>query len=262
VKYIQSSYNGSHDELIIAPIGDIHIGSPHFDRKSLQKHLDWIREHKENTRIILMGDILETALKDSIGAGWAEQEQTLMEHLYIAKNYFYEFRDIIDGIIEGNHELRVYQRSGLLLMKILAEMLNIPDRYMKYQGIIKYAWNRRAYNVSVWHGTGGGRKTGSSVNRAESQTDTVLCDVYLIGHTHRQHVHNRVMYVPDARNNKLTMMVQYFVNTGHALDHEGSYAEAAGLPPGKKGFPLIYLGGKSIKDGNITIRSKDIRVVI
>jgi predicted phosphodiesterase len=258
MKYIPSSYNGNHDEIILCPIGDIHIGSPHFDKKSLQKHLEWIKS-KENARIILMGDILETALKDSVGAGWAEQEDIIMNHLYAAKGLFYEFRDIIDGVIEGNHELRVYQRAGILLNKLLAEMLGIPDKYMMYQGIIKYAWNHRAYNVSVWHGSGGGRKSGSSVNKLESQTDTVLCDVYLMGHTHKQHAHNRIMYIPDARNNKINEQVQYFVNTGHSLAYEGSYAEAAGLPPGKKGFPKVYLGGQYTRNKSVI---KDIRVEI
>jgi predicted phosphodiesterase len=258
MKYIQSDYNGNHDELILAPIGDIHIGSPHFDAKVLEKHLDWIREHRENTRIILMGDLLETALKDSVGAGWAEQQETIMQHLYKAKTLFYEFRDIIDGIIEGNHELRVYQRTGLLLMGLFAQMMDLEDKYLQYQGVIKYQLNGRAYNVAVWHGAGNGRMTGSSVNRLEKQTETVFADLYLMGHTHKQHVHCKDVWVPDPRSLTLKPMTQWFVNTGHSLNYDGSYAEQYGLPPSTKGFPLIYLNGK--RDDNI--RTKKIRVVV
>lgn len=258
MKYVQSSYNGTHEEIVICPIGDIHIGSPHFDKKALMKHLEWIR-NQENARIILMGDILETALKDSVGAGWAEQEDIIMNHLYNAKGFFYEFRDIIDGVIPGNHEERLYQRAGVKLMQILCEMLQINEKYLGYQGVIKYSWNRRSYNVSVFHGAGGGRKTGSSVNRLESQTETVLADVYLMGHTHKQHVHNKIMYIPDPRSNKIYEHVQYFVNTGHSLSYEGSYAEAAGLPPGRKGFPKVYLGGRYTSNKSVI---KEIRVEI
>jgi UDP-2,3-diacylglucosamine pyrophosphatase LpxH len=258
VKYIQSSYNGNHDELCLAPIGDIHIGSPHFDAKLLERHLNWIREHRENTRIILMGDLLETATKDSVGAGWAEQEERLNEHLYKAKNLFYEFRDIIDGIIEGNHELRVYQRTGLLLMKMFAQLMDLEDKYLQYQGVIKYSLNGRAYNVSVFHGAGGGRKTGSSVNRLEAQTETVFADLYLMGHTHKQHVHAKDVWIPDPHSMRVKPMTQWFVNTGHSLNYETSYAEQYGLPPSTKGFPLIYLNGK--RDGDI--RTKKIRVVV
>jgi predicted phosphodiesterase len=258
VKYIQSNYSGNHDELCLAPIGDIHIGSPHFDAKLLERHLNWIREHRENTRIILMGDLLETATKDSVGAGWAEQKETLNQCLFKAKNIFWEFRDIIDGIIEGNHELRVYKSSGWLIMENFAELMGLKDKYLQYQGVIKYSLNGRAYNVAVWHGAGGGRKTGSSVNRLEAQTETVFADIYLMGHTHKQHVHTKELWVPDPHSMMMKPMTQWFVNTGHSLNYEGSYAEQYGLPPSTKGFPLIYLNGK--RDGDI--RTKRARVVV
>lgn len=269
MKYIQSAYNGTHDELILCPIGDIHIGSPSFDAKVLKRHLDFIREHRDQCRIILMGDLLETATKDSVGAGWAEatresgnkeeeRRALLNEHLIKAKGYLWEFRDLVDCIIDGNHELRVYKQSGLKLMDTFAEMMGIREKYCAYQGVVEYQLNQRAYHVNAWHGAGGGRKTGSSVNRVGAQREYVIADIYLMGHTHRTHVHKETAFMPDPQHKRMQAVTQYFIGTGHTLTYEESYAEAAGLPPSDTGFPICYLYGK--RDGNV--RTKKVRVVV
>jgi UDP-2,3-diacylglucosamine pyrophosphatase LpxH len=262
LKYIQSSYNGSHDELIIKPIGDLHIGSPHFNYDVLMRELEKIDKNRENTRIICMGDLAETALKDSVGAGVYEQDQMIQEQIYKAKNYLWDFRDLIDGIVTGNHEQRVYQRSGIDLTQLFADIMGLRDKYLRYYGVIKYAWNKRAYNVAVWHGAGGGSTPGGAMNKLQKQAETVFADVYLMGHVHRRQAHSKIIYVPDERNNKIVKKKQVFVVTGSALNYEESYAEEKGLPPTEVGFPTIYLDGRREVKHRRTKTIKDIRVEI
>lgn len=263
MKYIASKYDGDHDEIIICPIGDLHIGSPHFDQKELDKQLRFIDEHRERCRIIIMGDIAETALKDSVGAGVYEQDEMVQQQIYKAKNIFWDYRDLIDGVVTGNHEQRVYQRSGIDLMRFFCEIMQIPDRYLRYQGIIKFAWNQRCYHVSVWHGSGGGSTPGGAMNKLQKQADTVFADVYLMGHVHRRQAHTKMIYIPDPRTGKLKMQKQVFVVTGSALTYNESYAEEKGLPPTEMGFPKIYLSGKTLRIGkNKKERQKEIKVEI
>ena len=109
-------------KIVIFPIGDLHIGSPHCDLKLLNKHLDIIKE-TPNARIILMGDLCETALKDSVGAGVYEQQENAQQQIMKAKNILYPFRNIIDGIVTGNHEERIYKNTGLDLIWIFVSVL-------------------------------------------------------------------------------------------------------------------------------------------
>jgi len=260
MRYVQSGYKGEHEEIILCPIGDLHIGSPHFDQKALEKDFKFIDENRDRCRIIITGDLAETALKDSVGAGVYEQDQMAQQQILKAKSLFWDYRDLIDGVVTGNHEQRVYNRSGIDLTLFFCELLGITEKYLRYQGVIKYAWNKRCYNVAVWHGAGGGTTPGAAMNRLQKQAETVFADVYLMGHVHRRQAHTKMIYVPDPYNNKMKLVKQVFVVTGSALTHENSYAEEKGLAPTEMGFPKIYLGGRSVNKGKSKIREKEIRV--
>lgn len=209
-----------------------------------------------------MGDIAETALKDSVGAGVYEQDEDAQQQIYKAKNIFWDFRDLIDGVVTGNHEQRVYQRTGIDLTRLFCEIMGIGDRYLRYQGVIRYSWNKRCYNVSVWHGSGGGATPGGAMNKLQKQAETVFADLYLMGHVHRRQAHTKMIYVPDPRNKQMTLVKQAFVVTGSALTHEHSYAEEKGLPPTEIGFPKIYLSGRNVYKGSRKFREKEIKIEI
>ena len=140
--------------------------------------------------------------------------------------------------------------------------LGIPDRYLGYYGVVKYAWNKRCYNVAVWHGAGGGATTGGALNKIEKQASVVFADVFLMGHVHKRAATMRDLYVPDPQNGRINRITQHFVITGSALDYDGSYAEEMGLIPSTKGFPRIRLGGRTLKKGRRTKRLKEVEVYI
>lgn len=53
-------------------MGDVHLGSPQFDKKRFEAMLNYCLQNK--IYIFLMGDLLEIGTKDSVGAGVYEQE--------------------------------------------------------------------------------------------------------------------------------------------------------------------------------------------
>lgn len=262
MKYIQANISEELSEIFIFPIGDLHIGSPHFDKKELEKQLKEVDKNRDKARIIIMGDLAETALKDSVGAGVYEQQENAQQQMMTAKVLLYPYRDIIDGIVTGNHEERTYKNSGFDLMLYFAQMMELEDKYMRYQGVVKYTVSKRNFNVSVWHGSGGGSTPGGAMNRLQKQADTVFADLYLMGHVHRRQAHTKSLYVPDDKHNKIDLMKQVFVVTGSALTHETSYAEMAGFSPTEKGFPKITLSVLREKKNNINFRKKIIKVEI
>jgi hypothetical protein len=261
MKYIASDYKGDADELIIVAIGDLHLGSPHYHDETLRETLRFVDEYRERCRILLPGDICEVATKGSVGAGVYEQILTPPEQINRAVEIFRPYADLIDGVIIGNHEMRVYKDTGVdLLAEVFCPKLGIEDKYLRYQGVVKYAWNNRAYNVALWHGAGGGKRPGSAINKVNEMKNTVFADVYLMGHVHRLGSTKEDYFIPDPQHMKMRRITQAYVVTGSALEYEGSYAEMMGLTPSTKGFPVIRLSGRSVKKDGTTYRVKDIRI--
>lgn len=261
MKYVASSYKGDADELIVMAIGDLHIGSPFFSFGTLRNALDFVEEHRDRCRIIIMGDVIEAATKTSVGAGVYEQIMTPPEQINKAVEIFKPYADLIDGVIVGNHEQRVYKTTGVdLLQESFCPKLGIEKKYLRYQGVIKFAWNKRAYNIAVWHGAGGGKKPGSAMNKVDEMKNVITADCYLMGHVHRLGSMKADHYLPDPQHMRMKRITQTTIITGSALDYENSYAEEAGLPPTTKGFPVIRLDGRSVKKNGTTYRVKDIRV--
>lgn len=261
MKYVKSNYNGDAQELLVFPMGDIHIGSPHFMESVLLNQLKKVKENRENSRIILMGDIIECATKGSPGSAVYEQRMTPEEQIDKAIEYFEPYKDLIDGVVTGNHEMRAHKETGVDLMRYFCRVLGIEDKYLGYQGIVGFNWNNRCYTFSVWHGHGGGGTAGGAMNKVKRQQLSVLADVYLMGHVHRLDADVSEYRVPMPQHETVRVMKQYFVLTGSALKWEGSYAEQAGLPPAPVGFPIVKLfGGRKMENG--TRYTKKIDVVL
>lgn len=261
MKYIQADIEKENAEIVIFPIGDLHIGSAHFDRKILEKQLKEIDKTK-NARIILMGDLAEVATKNSVGAGVYEQDQNGQQQMMQAKSILYPYKGIIDCIVGGNHEERIRKDSGFDLSLYFAQLMGLEEKYANYQGVVKYTFSGRSFDVSVWHGAGGGSTPGGAMNRLQKQASTVLADIYLMGHVHQRQACSKQIYIPDERNNKIDLMTQYFIVTGSSLTHEHSYAEMAGFPPSNVGFPKIYLSVVRKHSDGHNPRLKEVRVEI
>lgn len=63
--------NEDYAEVIF--LGDVHYGSPQFDKKRFLAMLDYCDKH--NVYVFLMGDLIELATRHSVGAGVYEQEK-------------------------------------------------------------------------------------------------------------------------------------------------------------------------------------------
>ncbi|GAF93605.1 unnamed protein product, partial [marine sediment metagenome] len=112
------------DKVTLNLIGDIHYGSKFTAKDELLNVLDWCNDN--DNPMILMGDIMETATRDSVGAGVYEQDEIVQRQLEHMVNLFKPLNHLILGSHVGNHEARVYNKSGLDLAKIFAKMINVP----------------------------------------------------------------------------------------------------------------------------------------
>jgi len=236
---------GALEQAFIVPIADMHIGDPLFNEQAFLELRQWI-EKTPNAFVILLGDILNCATKNSISDVYSEElppQKAKKKALSLLK----PIADRILAIIPGNHEYRIWKESGNDITEDLALMLDVP--YAR-EGILvnvkvgEYR-NKGRINYTIYgtHGTGAGRTKGAKVNVLRRLRDIVLADIYVMGHIHETMIFWGAYYVPDVRHSTLTKIPQLFVSTGSFLEW-GGYAERGIFEPAGSVVPKIRLSGR------------------
>jgi hypothetical protein len=250
----------SQPEAYIIPIGDLHFGDKGFTKESEKKfegYLDWVEE-RENARIFLNGDLLNTATRNSKTSPF-DQKEDLQDQISWVVARLERVKDKIIGAISGNHEQRVEDFCGYNPMQAVCLQLDIP--YCGYTAIVdfKVGWredkqrNKIQYTGVFHHTTGGGSTVGSKINRVEAMRK--IChnaDFYAGSHNHM--LGAVPVLAPEYNSYAKTMSnrVQMLVDCGGYLSWDNSYAEAKALEPMKLGSPRIRLDGVN-KDIHVSV---------
>lgn len=239
----------------IVVISDLHLGDKGFTKKSeakLKGYIDWVKE-RENARIILNGDIFNTATRISKTSPFEQLEDEEGKAL----RFFEPVKDKIVVAIEGNHESRLIDFANFSIIKSFCRKLDIF--YGGYSCVINFkVWKRerdknekggiwgQQYICYTHHTTGGGNTVGGKMNRIEKLEGLVSsCDFYVGSHNHQLGVIPLVTYSVNLRSrksNKIEKKVQYLVDSGGYLEWCG-YPEKTMLRPTKLGSPRIRLDG-------------------
>lgn len=234
---------------------DEHIGDEYCDLKRLIQRIEYVRD-TPNAYCILNGDIIDNATKTSIGDIYA-QEFAPMEQLQRAVELFGPIKDKILAITHGNHENRTYRNEGINLSSLMAAQLGLSNRYTATSAVLfvhvgeesrgrkdnKGRCRKIGYTIYVLHGSGGGRKEGSKVNRLADMASIIDTDIYIHSHTHLPVVMKQAFHRIDTHNDAVAIVDKLFVNTAANLNY-GGYGEAAEFKPTSKDTPVIYLGGR------------------
>ncbi len=216
-------------------IGDVHYGSPQCDVNRFLANLTFCLKNK--IYVFLMGDMLETATRNSVGAGVYEQtvvtdsqhEQMLTWLRPLAK------AGLIIGSHQGNHEERVYKESGVNISKALCRELLIP-----YLG--DACWSAihvggETYNVYSLHGRTGSRFDGTALLALERISTSFYADLCAMGHTHK--CINSIVVMQKRKNDCVVEHKKHLLITGHYLKYDGGYGQTLGLPISKLGSPKV-----------------------
>jgi predicted phosphodiesterase len=238
---------GDLDTAYIYPIGDLHVGDPLFNEKKFKEFVK-IVESTNNAYLILMGDLLDCATKDSVGDTYSA-----MQNPQQAKKYLIELlqpiKDRILGVVQGNHEYRIWKTSGIDVSEDIATALECPYNREGLLLNIRLGHthnpnNRQNYTIYATHGVGAGRTVGSKANVMKRASDNVLANIYVIGHTHQPNVFPDVYHIPDVIHKKVVPMARYYVNGGSFLNW-GGYAESKMYPATPIVTVTIILSGTS-----------------
>jgi hypothetical protein len=147
-------------------------------------------------------------------------------------------KDKILVIGTGNHEDRIAKDTSIDVIRLVARQLGIEDRYADNWWYLFLRFGEKeqgrkapmCYQITGYHGSGGGRKVGGKANRLEEMSQTVIADLYIMGHTHKPLSTKGAIYIPDYGNNSLNKKQMYYLMTNSFLDY-GGYGEKLGFAP-------------------------------
>ena len=252
MKIINVKLNKNIKQLHIIPISDVHIGDKQANLKLFKEVLKKIKED-DSTYTILNGDLCNTALKNSKSDVY-EDNMNPMEQLEQLLDLLEPIKDKILVISTGNHEDRITKDTNIDITKLTAKQLGIEDRYSSgwwylYLRFGEKEQGRKApmcYQITGYHGSGGGRKAGGKANRLQEMSQVVIADLYIMGHTHLPMSMKQLIWIPDYANNTLNKKEMYYLMSNSFLEPEG-YGEKLGMLPNSNTITEAILDGTKRK---------------
>ena len=249
MKVIHHTLSTEFKELQILPLADIHLGDIHSNGKKILEYIDYIR-NTPNCYTVLNGDLMDSAIKSSIGDIYGASLQPMMQ-LEQAVKLFGDIAEKILSVTPGNHEARIYRNDGLDITQIMCNQLGIGDRYSPESVLLIVRFGRISahehgrpvcYTIYQTHGNGGGRLEGGKINRLMQLASIVDADIFLHSHTHLPAIVKSAYFRPSLANNSVMKVDRLFINTSSTLEY-GGYGEVQAYKPNSIETPLIVLDG-------------------
>lgn len=257
VRHIRVERPREWEEAHLYVIADTHIEDKNHDAELMRKTLQTIKDD-EHALVIINGDLLNTALRNSVSDIYGER-MTLGEAIDYVSKMLEPIKDrIVAGTI-GNHEYRAFKETSIDVMKVIFANLGIADRYMCEGGVVyirfgqngKHTHGRKHppkiyYSIYVTHGGRGGGGASSTANALARMSSVCDADIYIHSHTHTPLVYRSGYYRLDPYNCSSTFVDRLYVNTAAMLDF-GGYGQMKEYTPASKRTPCIVLNGR-LKD--------------
>lgn len=251
MKVIKRELSKNIDKLTIIPISDVHIGDKTTNLKAFKEILERIK-NEPNTYTILNGDLCNIALKNSKSDVYND-DLTPMEQVIQIINFLEPIKDKILVMSNGNHEDRITKDTSIDVLYLVAKQLRIEQVYSPswWYLYLSFGNNEKGrmtnYTLTGYHGSGGGRKSGSKINRLEEMSQVVIADIYLMAHVHKPIATKGVIFTPYYQSKTLTKQEMYYLISNSFVEYEGSYAEKMGMIPSNNGITEAILDGSQKK---------------
>lgn len=226
-------------ELVL--LGDLHIGYPTVEIDRLIEDIEIIKNR--GCYVILMGDLIEAGIRTSIGDSLFYQELSPQEQMDRVFDIIAPLEKKLLGIVQGNHEKRIYKETGVDISKILAE------QYFRYKKVHYFGYSsyhifrvgKQTYTAYITHGSTGSRLPYTKMKAILDYGKHLDVDIIASGHTHELNSYTATKKKIDLRRKKIVSKKTYYVLTGSYLGYEDSYAEQKGMMPSKIGYAKLKL---------------------
>jgi len=228
-----------NNELKTYWISDVHLGHKACDKDMFTDTIKRIKD--KNMPFADLGDLIENATKDSVGAGVYEQSDIADKQIEEAVSLYTPVKHLLKSMQPGNHEARTYNTAGVNLTKIMARELSVP--YGGIGTIHKIKVGDQTYIGYSTHGGSGATTIGGVVNALLKLGQIVDADFYIQGHTHQTVYQAREGFYLDPKG-VLRKQRRHFINNGSYLNYWDTYAQAKSYPVGNKGSAQLTFNGK------------------
>ena len=253
MRAIRADLPAEHKSIELLVLADYHYADPHSDHDAIRKDIDYVNSH-ENAYALLAGDLLDCALKSSLGDCYVNISP--MEELTAMMDLLQPIAHKILCAVGGNHEARHYRTNGVDMTRLLMRQLGIEARYSPDTALLFLRFGKGSagthhsrpilYTIYLTHGSGGGRKEGSKIQRLADYAQIVDSDIYVCGHTHLPASFKTGFARPSAANNSITYCTKLYVNCAAKLSF-GGYGDTGGYKVPCIDTPHILLSGE-VKD--------------
>lgn len=236
-----------NSEIIVYLIADVHVGSAQCNLDKFKEVIDEIKGIK-NAYIILNGDLIDNALKDSISFEYDSLSPS--SSMRIICDILKPVAKKILCINTGNHEYRSKKIADIDPNLLIANLLGVKDKYSDGASILFVPLNdtpktgvTTLFTILCYHGAGGGTKVGSKANKAQDMSKICQADVYMMSHVHMPMVFKEDYIEIDKAHYTARQRTRTFVISNSFLDY-GGYGEKKGLTPATIAVPKVHLAGK------------------
>lgn len=234
----------------IVEIADLHTGDALSSRDDINCRVDYVK-NTPDCYALLCGDIANMAIEGSKSDGYSAN-MSPTEQIISGVELFAPIKEKILGITTGNHEDRIYRRTGVDISRLIARELGIENRYSQESLVIFLRFGENdgknhkrpvLYTIYAVHGSGGGTTKGGKANALQKRADIIDADLVFSAHTHDPMILPDKILRIDSANSKVSEADRLLINTSGTLDY-GGYAEKYGYRPVSKMFPIVTLSGK------------------
>lgn len=248
-------------------INDVHIGGAGYNEEKFKEKLKII-EKDPRAMWIGMGDYGEhiyyndprfslNEVDDLVTVG--DLRQGILGQVKKLADLFQPIKNKCIGLGTGNHEETVAKRFHVDPTRELCYKLN--TRYLGYSciSLIKIRMPRHkvkeastSVRVFTHHGYGGGRRSGTQVNKIEDAMRIADADIYAMGHVHGQTISQLMVrgvghYGQEYTKKKTFVVTGCYQNVKKA--NVTTYAERQMYPESPLGSPVVqfrWLHGKVV----------------
>lgn len=240
-------------DVTVYPVSDVHLGAAEHMERAWEEFCQNVLT-KERTYIILGGDLINNATKNSVSNVYEETIRPREQKAIMAK-MLAPLRDRILCAVSGNHEARSAKDVDDDPTYDILCKLDLEHLYRQNIAFVKVKIGKSgtdgernpSYVLVVTHGAGGGALTGGTVNRAERFGYTLDgADALIIGHSHKPFVTAPEKICIDRSNERVTQRSFKVVSATGWLRY-GGYAARKMLAPTSHTPQIMTLCGTQKK---------------
>ena len=227
-------------DIQLIPLGDCHYGAPLCDLDKLKETIKWIKDNPK-ARVILMGDLIDAGLRDSVGGGSFDNDATPEKQIDFILDLLLPIKDKILCMLHGNHEERIRQKTSIDVSKMMAKVLGVT--YAGDSAYLRIRAGDMSYKIFAMHGNSSSLTPAGKLNSCMKMSTYLDADLYIMGHNHELMSHSTVYIRMNVKDKMIERDKRYYILSGHFLKY-GGYAEQKGYNPGKTGVVKINIDHK------------------